>query len=132
MQTDIDHAVTYFQPDEQLLLRSATSWQANTVVGRGEDLPVGDASVDLLVSYAAVPLYSPDAMDEIAAECSRVLKTGVVALHGPMYERVFDKWERALRSAVEKQAFSGFESRVEEIEVADGSYADAYFTVATR
>jgi SAM-dependent methyltransferase len=94
-----------YTPDKRALLEADNTWLSRRLAGYAERVPLEDATADLVVSYAAVPGYSPDlevAFDEIV----RILKVGGVALNGPMGPYTLEKWGELAEARIRSGAAS--------------------------
>jgi SAM-dependent methyltransferase len=99
----LDETVGSFSPNEESLLRASSDWQ-QCVVGFAEELPVRTESADLVVSYAAVPLYTE--YDASLQECHRILKLGGTAILGPLPVFLKQPWEKIVDAAADSGMFS--------------------------
>lgn len=113
------------------LLRSTDAWYSDMRHGFAEDLPIDSTSVDLLVSYAAIPEYA-ESPEQSLKECVRVLKLGTTALHGPMYEPSFEIWEALLGKAKQDGEVKEFRSEQQDIQVGSNNLQGVYFTALQK
>ena len=131
LESATEDVIAFLEPDQQASLRADKEWQRVRLEGIGENLPLDDASADLVVSYSAAPEYSYD-YELTFQECLRVLKLGGLALHGPMHDWVFDEWDKIIKRASAERKVSSYISRLEVIGNADNDPVSTYFTSFRR
>ena len=127
----LDDTIECFDATKQSMLRASTVWRDRLLVGSAEALPIDSSSVDLMVSYAAVPEYAMN-LEQVLSECARVLKVGATALHGPMRDGTFANWGRVLEAAKEAGTITDFSSRSGPVRTPRGYTLNSHFTVINK
>lgn len=124
---DLDETIDYFDSEEQKVLRESLSWRDKLVAGWAEELPLGNSTVDMVVSYATAPEYTVD--DRIVfGETVRVLKVGGIALNGPVRSHIFPYWDKVLQEFAQSGEISHYAVRASTIAVHTGNSVDTHFT----
>lgn len=94
--TELDVNYDDYSGTSRRKLKKSTAWHDNRAADMAEELTAEDASVDMIVSYASIPLYAQD--DKLALkQMLRVLKVGGIALLGPISDEAVFSWIDAFK-----------------------------------
>lgn len=124
----LDETVESFtQAHKRELLARNKNWALGMVSAAAEALPLPDESVDLVVSYASLPMHvasPPDALDEAV----RILKPSRSGLFGPMNEWDFEDWSQTLEAARSIGRIASWNGESQKVMSAMDYEVEAFFT----
>lgn len=130
VESDLLITIEQYEPCQQIALKWQPSWYQKRISALMEKIPLEDNCADLVISYAAMPIYSRNPVLALS-EATRIMKPGKTGVFGPMPEYEFEDWSENLDVARDNGIIQSWHYQKAEVPTPNGSH-ESYTTTIDK